>query len=812
MCPSPDWPGRRAALAAAAAVVILGGPTSAADEDWPGFRGRTGSGVSAEVLDPSRLAPAVAWRATAGSGFSGVSVAGNRAITMFEDGDQYIAAFDTVTGEELWRRRIGGSFPGRDGSWDGPVSTPVIHGDLVVALEPRGRLFALHTTDGKPAWSVDLGARQGAFRPVYGFGSSPLVVDGTLVVHGGGPRGTVLGFDVASGEARWAVGTEPVLAPSPVVLKVAGRSMVVATGQEHVFGIDPGSGEVLWKYAHEGAGYRGEGSLVPVGLGGGRIFLAHDDDASQVIEVRRDGEGFAVERVWLDRVIRNSYAVAVYREGFIYAYSARLLVCVDAATGELEWRSRSPGDGFLTLVGDTLLILTKVGTLHAVRASPGGYQELASATIFDELSWAIPSVANGGVFLRSRNEIARVDLEGGDGAPLAAAASPGPARSLDPGDGEFGRFVRAVETAADPAPMIDAFFAAHPELPLIEGDDLVHFIYRGDQEGMAIAGDHVGARQEAPMVRVGTTDLFYYSARLLPKARISYVFVRETNAIRDPHNPLGTETLIFDADREFGTTGRPLAVSELRMPKWKLPRHLREPDPATRGSLESRILSSRELGEVVFQIYLPRGYAASEERYPVVYYHGQTPRELSAVPRTLDNLIADGDLPPVIAVFSEERLPVSPAYTVFWAEELVPAVDGAYRTIADARGRVGVGGDLGALHAAFVAFELPEMTSGLGLHSVAWLDSDWEALEPLIRAAGERPLRIYLDWGSYSLHNPHEGWDLRADSARFRSRLERLGFSVTGGEAPDGDGWASWRNRADVMLRTLLTPPADRVD
>ncbi len=760
------------------------------------------------MLDPARLAPAVAWRAKVGSGFSGVSVARGKAITMFEDGDQYIVAFDAATGGELWRRRIGESFPGRDGSWNGPISTPVIHGDLVVALEPRGRLIALDTRDGKPVWSVDLAAGPGALRPAYGFGSSPLVADDTLVVHGGGPRGTVLGLDVASGEARWAVGTEPVLAPSPVILTLAGRSMVVASGQEHVFGIDPGSGEVLWEYPHEGAGYRGEGSLVPVGLDGERIFLAHDDDASQVIDVRRKGKGFAVERLWRNRVIRNSYNVAVHHEGHLYAYSARVLVCVDAATGELEWRSRSPGDGFITLVGDTLVILTKAGTLHAIRATPEGYQELASATIFDELSWAIPSVAYGGVFLRSRDEVVRVDLQGGEGAAQAATASLGPARSLEPGGGEFGRFVRAVELAADPAPMIDAFFAHHPKLPLVEGADLVHFVYRGDEEGMAIAGDHIGARLEAPMVRVGTSDLFYYSARVLPKARISYVFRRETDAIRDPHNPLGTETLIFDADREFSTTGRLLAVSELRMPEWELPRHLREPDPAVRGSLETRVVSSRELGDVVFQVYLPRGYATSDERYRVVYYHGQTPRELSAVPRTLDNLIANGDLPPVIAVFSEARLPPTPAYTFFWAEEVVPMVDASYRTIAAARGRVGVGGDLGALHAAFIAFERPDMTSGLGLHSVAWLDSDWDALEPLVGAGADRPLRIYLDWGTYSMHNPEEGWDLRSDSARFWRKLERLGFTLTGGEAPDGDGWASWRNRADVMLRSLLATRA----
>lgn len=791
------------ALAATTTLLGLAGLAWSQEDDWPGFRSRTGSGEAAAPA-ASDLSPAVVWRAEVGSGFSGVAVAGSKAFTMFEDGDQYVVAFDAATGKRLWRRRVGDSFPGRDGSWNGPLSTPVVHGDLVVALEPWGALFALDTTDGESVWSVHLADEAGAVRPAYGFASSPLVVDGTLVVHGGGPDGTVFGFDPATGERRWAVGTEPVVAPSPVALTLAGRSMVVASGAEHVFGIDASSGEVIWKYRHGGNGYRGEGSLVPVGLGDDRIFLAHDDDASQVIRVRTVGHRVAVERVWSNRAIRNSYSVAVQHEGFLYAYSARSLVCVDAATGELRWRSRRPGDGFVTLMGDKLLIVTKDGTLHVVRATPDGYDELASATVFDELTWAIPTVAYGDVFARSRKELVRLDLDGGRGAPTAAQARFHVARSLDPGGDEFARFVRAVKLAADPAPLIDALFTAHPQLPLIEDDNLVHFVYRGDDEAMAIAGDHIGARQEAPMVRVGETELFYYSARILPTARVSYLFKREAETLRDPHNPIATETLIFDSDREFSSTGLPLGMSELRMPKWELPRHLREPDLETHGTLEPLVVSSREFGEVLFQVYLPRGYAASDERYPVVYYHGKTPRDLSAVPRSLDNLIADGEVRAVIAVFSEERLPPTPAYTDFWADELVPAVDSAYRTIAGAEGRVGVGGDLGALHAAYIAAELPRMTSGLGLHSVAWLDSDWEVLEPRLRIAAKRSLRIYLDWGTYSMHNPQEGWDLRADSADYWRELERLGFSLVGGEAADGDGWASWRNRADIMLRTLL--------
>lgn len=776
--------------------------------EWPGFRGRTGSGTVADRVDPEGLAPTVLWRAPVGIGYSGVTVADGKAITMFEDGDQYMVAFDADTGAELWRHRVDAPYPGRDGSWNGPISTPVARGNLVVGLTPWGRLFALDAADGEPVWEVHLTEDLGAPRPLYGFASSPLVVGDTLVVHGGPEAGSVLGLDVDTGEVRWRVGLEVVDAPSPVTLTLAGREMVVAAGVDNVFGIDAGSGEVLWQYAHEGRGYRGQGSLVPVGLGEDRIFLAHDNDASQVIGVRAEGDAMVAEQLWLERTIRNSYTVAVHHEGHIYAYSARILVCVDAATGELKWRSREPGDGFITLMGDSLIILTKDGTLHVVKASPEGYEELASGIVFDELTWTPVSIAYGDVFTRSLDEVVRVDLHGGATvAPRVADANYNVNRSLEPGDGPFGRFIRQVEAAVaagtDPAPLIDAFFAAHPVLPLIEGEDLVHFVYRGPDEVMAIAGDHIGSRQEAPMVRVGDTDLFYYTARLLPEARVSYVFRRETEAIRDPYNPLQTATLMYDADREFNTTDTPLPQSEVQMPQWREPAHVRDPDPATRGTLETLTVDDEELGEVSFTVYLPHGYADSTARYPVVYHHGPAPREISRLPWILDNLIAGG-MPPAIVVFSEGFLPPIPPYFEMWASQLVPAMDERYRTIAGAEGRVHYGTEIGTIHAAHIAFRYPGMSSGLAMQTMVFLDTDWDELVEVLLPATDNPLRMYIDWGAYSAHNPQEAWDSRRDSAKFRGEFEKLGFEVAGGEVPDGDGWRAWSQRVDAVLRAIL--------
>jgi len=793
-------PGARVLLAAIL-LVALAPRGLDAQQEWPGFRGATGSAVADVALDVSTLAPEVMWRVRIGSGYSGVAVADGRVLTMLQDEGQFMLALDADTGVELWRRRVAEAYPGHDGSWDGPISTPVVHDGVVVGLEPWGRLFALDVVDGEPMWSVHLADDLGARRPIYGFASSPTVVGDTLVVNGGGPAGTVIGFDLRTGEQRWKFGTESAAAQSPVLMTLAGRDLVVTAGPKSVFGVDPATGTIALEYAHEGGGNRGADTLVPVAAGANRLFLQHSNDSSQLVAVEHTAAGLVGDRVWHERNIRSTYVPPVYHDGYVYGYNLRILVCIDAATGELMWRSRAPGDGFPTIVDGHLMILTKDGTLHLARATPDGYDEIVGAPIFDELTWTPPSIAYGDVFARSRTEVVRIDLNGGGMRAITVSDLKVP-RSLDPGDGAFGRFVRAVENAADPAAMIDEFFARPREYPIREGDSKVHFVYRGEAGDMAITGDLLGTRQDVAMVRVGSTDLYYYTAEFLPESRLSYAFLRDHEMITDPLNPLIVPTLIYNAEREHVFGDEPLPMSELRMPRWRLPDHLREPDPGTRGTVESITFEDR-FGEFAMNVYLPRGYGDSRGPYPVVYYHGPSPTELSAIPTTLDNLIAGG-MQPVIAVWTGVQRGAGSRYARYWAEEIVPVIDERYRTVDGADGRVGIGGGLGALAALHVAVEYPEMSSGLALLSIRALDLQWDPLIPRVGTPETRPLRLYVDWGVYGLRNPQQVWDNRVKSAEWAQQLRDLGYEVLGGELPDGVGWASWRNHADVVLRAIL--------
>ena len=99
----------------------------------------------------------LAWDRELGSGYSRISIANGKAVTMFASGDvDVVAAFDVTNGNELWRYELGEKYAGHTGSDDGPIGTPTLHDGTVYALGPRGQLVALSLADGRERWRREL--------------------------------------------------------------------------------------------------------------------------------------------------------------------------------------------------------------------------------------------------------------------------------------------------------------------------------------------------------------------------------------------------------------------------------------------------------------------------------------------------------------------------------------------------------------------------------------------------------------------------------------------------------------------------------
>lgn len=309
------------------------------------------------------------------------------------------------------------------------------------------------------------------------------------------------------------------------------------------------------------------------------------------------------------------------------------------------------------------------------------------------------------------------------------------------------------------------------------------------------------------MQRVPGTDLFYYEAQVAPLSRVNYQFVRDFGQpMLDPRN-----------SRRVPAMGPGTEASSLAMPGWREPAHLAEFPEGRRGRLETVEFAStlRPGAKQTLQVYVPFGYSDTTDRYPAAYVlDGYMARAQGLVPRSLDHLMPSR-VAPALVVFhgrmdwgtakpaGQDSMALEIEILV---KEIVPLIDGRFRTLAAPAGRAIVGHWTSGIAATHLAFHDAGVFGALGLQSLFMLDTDRLAIEPRVRPATEKTLRVYHDWGFYGHASTREAADLRETNRRFSEYLRTKGFEPAGGEANDGLGWASWRNRTDRLFAALFPP------
>ena len=157
--------------------------------DWAEFRGtnRRGEVHGMKIAtDWESHPPKQVWRQRIGPAWSSMLILGDRLITQEQRGDsEAIVSLDAATGREVWAHQYKARFSdGQAGA--GPRSSPSFADGRIYTLGGSGVLSCLESGSGKPCWSRDIVADSGAPLPMWGFSSSPLIVDGLVVVYAGG--------------------------------------------------------------------------------------------------------------------------------------------------------------------------------------------------------------------------------------------------------------------------------------------------------------------------------------------------------------------------------------------------------------------------------------------------------------------------------------------------------------------------------------------------------------------------------------------------------------------------------------------------
>jgi len=391
--------------------------------DWPQWRGPTRDGVSPEkdlVSDWPSSGPKVRWKADCGEGYSSVSVANGRAITLFQTDDsqrEVVICWDADTGKKLWEHDYSAPYVSDQGS--GPRSTPTIEGDRVYTVGATGILHCLDAKTGKPVWRKDLLAEFGAKNLQWGVSFSPLTDGDLLITNPGGPDGnSIVAFNKVTGDVVWKSFNEGAGYSSPIALTINGTRQVVVFTAKSLVGITEADGRLLWRYPWETSYDVNAATPLPIRAKVGDaeityLFISSGyNKGCALLKIASTGGGeFAAQKVFESNLMRNHFSSSVRYQDHLYGFDQELLVCMDLRSGNIKWNQSGFHKGSLILSGDHLIIVGETGKLAVAEASPSGYHEKGSYRIFRRKSWTPPSLANGKLYLRDQQQVLCLDLK-----------------------------------------------------------------------------------------------------------------------------------------------------------------------------------------------------------------------------------------------------------------------------------------------------------------------------------------------------------------------------------------------------------------
>jgi outer membrane protein assembly factor BamB len=391
-------------------------------DDWPQFLGSNRDGVamsSVKLVDRfPPTGPKVVWRAPAGIGMSGIVVVGKNCLLIARrNAQQTLVAFQRDTGKLLWESPLAPAYDNAMG--DGARATPTVQGTTVYCFTGEGVLAARDLKDGSELWTRNLATDMETEPSEYGLSSSPLVVDGQVIVQVGGDSATLVSVDAKSGKTRWTAGQGRAGYSSPALLSVAGKPQVVAFTGAGCLGLSPRDGKQLWFYPFS-TDYDCN-TATPIAIKGKVLITSGENHGTALLEISEDAPGkFSASEVWTQfgttSGLRSEWQTPVLIGDHLFGFDnvgsagpITNLVCMEAATGKVLWKKSRFGKSNGIAADGKLLVSTMAGEIVLVKADPSEFTELARATIIGKNRQA-PALSDGFLFLRDDEEIVCIDL------------------------------------------------------------------------------------------------------------------------------------------------------------------------------------------------------------------------------------------------------------------------------------------------------------------------------------------------------------------------------------------------------------------
>jgi outer membrane protein assembly factor BamB len=387
--------------------------------DWPAFRGPRGTGVAAEGLAPTEWSGEenVRWAAAMprpGNG-SPVVVRGRVLVTSAEDNEGHrrsLHCLDADSGDRRWVRTvtIDKTMPThKTNPYCG--TTPASDGQRVVVWHSSAGLYC-YDLDGRELWSRDLGE----FRHMWGYGSSPILHQGRVILHTGpGRRVFITAIDLEDGKTIWesdeplegsdrnAAGKYMGSWSTPVIAPVESGEQIILQLPTRVNAYDPDTGEIVWTCD---GNRHAKGDLAyssPILMGDLCYVTGGFNGVSMAIRLGGSGDVTQSHRLWRKEKMPQSIGSGVVVDGLVYRPNAGpgTIECIDPATGEVRWEERAGNHWASIVLAGGLLYSTDQDAKTVVFRPDAEHLDVVAINQLPGSCNATPAVADGRIYIRT---------------------------------------------------------------------------------------------------------------------------------------------------------------------------------------------------------------------------------------------------------------------------------------------------------------------------------------------------------------------------------------------------------------------------
>jgi outer membrane protein assembly factor BamB len=350
-----------------------------------------------------------------GEGYSSVSVDGGKLYTLYQKGEREIViALDAATGKTLWEYGYQAPITVNMSRAPGPRATPLLIDNFIYTVGATGKLHCLDKRTGKVSWSHDLFQEFNGYVQDEYYAASPLAYKNTIIVPVGAVGSSILAFNQKDGKVVWKKQDFKISYASPILIKLADQEQLVLIMEEDIIGVEPNTGDLLWKYPHKN---RTKTNVsTPIWGEGNLLFCSSAyDSGSRVLKLTKNGNQTTVEEVWYQPRMRVHLTNTIRIGDTVYGSSGDFgpspFTAINIKTGQILWQDRSLSKASFLYADGRFIMLDEDGILALATPTQEGLKIHSKVQLLTKTAWTPPTLVGTKLYIRDRSTVVALDLK-----------------------------------------------------------------------------------------------------------------------------------------------------------------------------------------------------------------------------------------------------------------------------------------------------------------------------------------------------------------------------------------------------------------